>query len=654
MLAAAHANAGSVTSVRMHRSPEYTRVVFDVSEHVTFSVSTLTNPDRVVVDIPKTELAPDAKLDPASPTISAPLMNLRHAVQNGSDLRWIFDLSARAKPKVFVLAPAGPYGHRLVVDLYAAPGVTGSIARVVAAPSRESAGSTGSGAPVSASVPSGRAPAAVPAAPTASVIAKAPDKALANAKESLTPAGRTTPVPTASTQTSVAPENGAARSSSAPTHEQVFENNPEKALEQASIDEQPVPSTAAPHEPSSQHVAGKAVPVVVPLKESAARSAPQSKASGAPATASDATLSNDVPMARAPAGPLPSAVLQPAPVPQPAAGPKLKFVPRSQEVVVAIDAGHGGEDPGAIGEDGVQEKDVVLAIAKRLAELVNAEPGFRAVLIRDGDYYIPLGLRPKKARDAGAHFFISVHADAHVNRTAHGASVYALSERGATSETAKWLAQRENSSDLVGGVSLDNKDKLLAEVLLDLSMTASLAESLEMGSHVLGNLRGVAKLHSRHVEQAGFRVLKSPDIPSILVETGYVSNASEAKQLTSDTYRREIASAIFAGVRAQALARPPRGTVFAMRLEQRPTVAVTARKTPSARATAILSSTDSGDSAPPQSDRRYQVAQGDTLAALAVRFGVSRRALRRVNGLLDDSVRSGQVLRIPEHADPVQ
>ena len=325
-------------------------------------------------------------------------------------------------------------------------------------------------------------------------------------------------------------------------------------------------------------------------------------------------------------------------------------LPPGGPIVFAIDAGHGGQDPGALGPDGVREKDVVLATAKRLAEFINAEPGFKAVLTRTGDYFIPLRERPRLARAAGAHFFVSVHADAHSNADARGASVYALSERGATSETAKWLAERENNSDLVGGVSLDNKDRVLAEVLLDLSMTASLTESLELGSLVLSELKELTHLHSRRVEQAGFMVLKSPDIPSILIETGYVSNVIEASRLASAEYRERLARAIFRGLTAQALRRPPQGTSVALRGRGQPAneVLASASDAESVSAPRAQHGENSNAALPvTDSNRAYVVVAGDTLHTIAERFGVPPRLIRRLNAMRTDRVRVGQTLRIP-------
>ena len=204
---------------------------------------------------------------------------------------------------------------------------------------------------------------------------------------------------------------------------------------------------------------------------------------------------------------------------------------RSKDVVIAIDAGHGGDDPGAMGPNGVREKDVTLKIAKNLANLINKEYGMKAVLVREGDYFLRLRNRIKKAREHKADLFVSIHADAFKDPRVKGSSVYILSNRGASSEAARWLAERENASDLVGGVSLDDKDDVLASVLLDLSQTASLEASIGVADRVLSGLKQLGKTHKKNVQSAGFAVLKSPDIPSILVETAYISNPDEEKKL---------------------------------------------------------------------------------------------------------------------------
>jgi N-acetylmuramoyl-L-alanine amidase len=233
-------------------------------------------------------------------------------------------------------------------------------------------------------------------------------------------------------------------------------------------------------------------------------------------------------------------------------------------VTVVVDAGHGGEDPGARGRRGSREKHITLSIAKRLKALIDAEPNMRAVLTRDGDYFVPLAARVEKARRVRADLFVSIHADAYVLPHARGASVFALSERGATSAAANWLAKRENDADLIGGVNLDVKDRHLAETLLDLSQTATISDSLKLGRAVLDELGDINTLHKPHVEQAGFAVLKAPDVPSILVETAFISNPEEEKKLNNAAHQDKVARAVLAGIKRYFAKNPPsRGTLAA-------------------------------------------------------------------------------------------
>ena len=327
--------------------------------------------------------------------------------------------------------------------------------------------------------------------------------------------------------------------------------------------------------------------------------------------------------------PAPTPVQTPATtpaVPVSPAQPAIKLPPvpsGKRDIVVAIDAGHGGEDPGASGSRGQHEKDIVLQIAKELQRQINREKGFRAELTRTGDYFIPLRKRTEIARKKGADLFISIHADAAPSRAAFGASVFALSDRGATSETARWLADTENRSDLIGGagnVSLDDKDRMLAGVLLDLSMTATLSSSLNVGQKVLGNMGRVTSLHKQRVEQAGFMVLKSPDIPSILVETGFISNNNEAAKLATASHQQALARSIHTGVRQYFQQNPPPGTYVAWLRETGKIAA---------------------------GPREHTVRPGETLAMLAVRYQVSVASLRSTNSLKTDELKVGQRLDVP-------
>ena len=226
-------------------------------------------------------------------------------------------------------------------------------------------------------------------------------------------------------------------------------------------------------------------------------------------------------------------------------------------ITVTLDPGHGGEDPGAVGKGGSYEKNVTLAVAKRLKARIDAEPNMRAVLTRDSDFFVPLQMRVQKARRVQADLFLSIHADAWIKPDARGSSVFVLSERGASSTQARMLAQRENDADLVGGVNLASKDLFLAKTLLDLSQTATINDSLKLGKYLLGELGGVNTLHKNNVEQASFAVLKAPDIPSALIETAFISNPEEERRLNDDAYQDKLADAIVRGVRQYFIKHPP-------------------------------------------------------------------------------------------------
>jgi len=284
-----------------------------------------------------------------------------------------------------------------------------------------------------------------------------------------------------------------------------------------------------------------------------------------------------------------------------------KVLPR-RDIVVAIDPGHGGQDSGALGRNGTKEKDVVLAIAKRLAKLVDKEPGMRSYLTRDSDVFISLRQRIRRARENGADMFISIHADAFHKRSARGSSVYVLSDRGASSEAAQILADRENAADLAGGISLEDKDDLLASVLLDLSQTASLEASLEVANTVLSGLKRVGNVHKKQVESAAFVVLKSPDIPSVLVETAFISNPDEEQKLRNSSHQSKLAHAMMVGIRNYFQRNPLPGT------------------------------------AAPQ---QHIVSRGDTLSMIAQRYQVSMADIKNMNNMSTTTLHVGDVLRIP-------
>ncbi|HEY8570169.1 MAG TPA: N-acetylmuramoyl-L-alanine amidase [Microbulbifer sp.] len=289
-----------------------------------------------------------------------------------------------------------------------------------------------------------------------------------------------------------------------------------------------------------------------------------------------------------------------------------------RDIVIAIDAGHGGEDPGALGPGGLREKDVVLAISRYLHEAIDRKSGFSAKLVRSGDYYIPLRDRVKKGRQLRADLFVSIHADAFTRKDARGAGVYAVSSRGATSETARFLAQRENESDLIGGagsLSLSDKDDTLAGVLLDLAMTATMNTSLDVGSSVLNAIGSFTHLHKKKVEQANFSVLRNPDVPSILVETGFITNPDEARRLRDPSFQKRMAEKLSEGIVSHFTSRPPAGSWLA----------------------------SNGS----RTDRKHTIARGDTLSGIAARYNISVADLKRANRMDTSMIRVGQTLTIP-------
>lgn len=289
--------------------------------------------------------------------------------------------------------------------------------------------------------------------------------------------------------------------------------------------------------------------------------------------------------------------------------PVYKTKKHARDLIIAIDAGHGGEDPGAIGQRGTREKDVVLRIAKELEKLVKRERGMKPLMVRTGDYYIGLKQRVKKAQMAQADLFISIHADAFKNGKARGTSVFILSERGASSDLASYLADSENSADLNGGVSSTNDD-LLNMVLADMVKNSTLEDSHQIASKVLAGLKGVNRLHKKTVEQAGFAVLKAGR-PAILVETAFISNRNEERKLRSHKHQRALARAIFKGTRSYFRSNPVPGTLLAVR------------------------------------DRKHRIARGETLSGIAKRYQISLASIRGANNLRGDNLRIGKMLSIP-------
>ncbi len=502
---ATHA-AEAVLAARVWPAQEYTRVTIESAHALRHHYFFVSDPQRLVVDLEGVALTPELKGLPAKVGDHDPyIKTVRVAVNRPGVVRVVFDLRTEVKPAVFPLTPAGGYKHRLVLDLYPAKPADPLLALLQEPDS-------------SREMAQAKVAVAKPEAPKA-----------ASAKEEL-------PAPLKLDAMPIAKAEEAQKAEAAVAKLEVVS---------AKATSEPVKAQLAIAKATSELVTAE-------LASEKTRSAGEKK---------DATVAKKEPLIADKAITASVETVATADERKEArreVGPERSHGPKIDRlVIVAVDAGHGGEDSGARGRRGTMEKNVTLAIARRVKAHIDKEPNMRAVLVRDGDYFIPLAQRVAKSRRVHADLFVSIHADAWVRPDAKGSSVFALSERGATSTAARWLAKRENESDLVGGVNLGMKDPVLARTLLDLSLTATINDSLKLGKAVLSELGDVNTLHRGRVEQAGFAVLKAPDTPSILVETAFISNPQEEKRLKDSEYQEKIAGAIVAGLKRYLAQNPP-------------------------------------------------------------------------------------------------
>lgn len=538
----------AVKEVRLGNSRDAQRIVFDLAGPVSYKYFSLDNPNRLVLDLVDVDQA-SAPLKALASQVRADdpyLAGLRVAANRPGVTRVVADLKQAMRPLVTIYPATATQEHRLVVDLVPGVSVAGvpgkpgmpqadPVEKPEAAPPRASQTVMETGKAAKGSSYE-RDAASRPGKPVGTVIAVlAEPKQLAVEPEvkpaPATPDKARTPVASAARSEAARPEAKkvpmAAVTVMAAAKPQVSSVRVEKDATQSD---------------TPPGIAGAAVPNVE--KPAAAQ---------AQAAAGPAGLDRQVEQAIRQAG-RPVAEIAKA---DRAKSDKTREPQYKRLVTVAIDAGHGGVDPGAIGAKGSREKDITLSVAKRLKAHIDAQEGMRAVLTRDGDYFIALHERVNKARRAQADLFVSIHADAFLKETARGSSVFALSEKGATSAAARWLAKRENEADLLGGINIDVKDVYLKRTLIDLSQTATIADSLKLGRAVLDELGEINDLHKAHVEQAGFAVLKAPDIPSILVETAFISNPEEEQRLLDEEYQERMAAAIVTGIKGYFENNPP-------------------------------------------------------------------------------------------------
>ncbi|MEB1530617.1 N-acetylmuramoyl-L-alanine amidase [Xanthomonas sp. WHRI 7945] len=511
-LAAQSAFAGQVQAVSVGNGATGTRAEIRLQGSGGFTTLTLANPNRLVVDLPESSAAQGLKLPAGNGVVTA--VRTGHPVPG--TLRIVFDLSSPVvafKPQMQTVGGSSV----LVIEW---PGDAAS-AKPVASASAAAPASTASSNPLPAAAAD-----AVAAKPTPD-----PRQEAARATAALTSSvvQRAAPAPAPTTASSAAPTPA------------------------------PAPMAGAMAAPAAAQAAVAATGTLVPAPSTGSTVPAQQGVAAAPTPAKPDALASADDAAVA-------AAAEARPV-MPSAPSRVAMKPGMRPLIVAIDPGHGGQDPGATGPTGKREKDVTLAIGRELARQINATPGMKAYMTRDSDVFIPLPMRAQKARAAKADIFISIHADAAENRSATGSSVYVLSTKGASSQRARWLADKENAADLVGGVRLQKTDSTLASVLLDLAQSGHMKASEDAAGHVLGGLKRIGNNHKPELERANFAVLRTSDMPAMLVETAFISNPDEERRLTDPGYQRRLAGAVLDGVNTFFTRQPPPGTLFAARAQ---------------------------------------------------------------------------------------
>jgi len=501
--------AGQVGSVALEQGAAGTRAEIGLLGAGQYKTLSLTGPDRLVLDLPDSQAARDLKLPAPAGVVTA----VRTGQPVPGTFRIVFELAAPVAALPLRMEPSDG-GARLLIewpgDGPAAPAGAASTQVAAAAAAPQESAETGSAAATSAGPATTHDPREEAARATALLTAQ---------------------VTAALRQPAVVPVRA---------------------------------TTAAPAvaSPATSNLAGVATTSPQAILEGRASAAAPATASG-PAQVAATTVLPD----GSPPPAVRAATVAPAPAATATPARPLRSSTAMRTLVVAIDAGHGGQDPGAIGPTGKREKDVTLAMARELARQVNATPGLKAYLVRDSDVFIPLPMRAQRARAAKADIFVSLHADAAENRSASGSSVYVLSTKGASSQRARWLADKENAADLVGGVRLQQTENILAGVLLDLAQSGHMRASEDAANHVLGGLKRVGNNHKPNIERANFAVLRTSDMPAMLVETAFISNKEEERRLTDPTYQRKVAGAVVDGLTTYFTRQPPPGTLFAARAE---------------------------------------------------------------------------------------